>query len=172
MLSYCVYDKKTTANVPGSEKTKVAKNGHKYSSKYNLSSNYTPWLIQTLNNPLILRNNGPLTLPNLPNKSIQRSPPQSKKIPYVLPPAKLSLRKQHRPARRRKKKLPEADIIIANNQLKKAEAAAAADPPAAEPPTADPPTRNVLTTTQWLSVVSIFISVVGIYYKREEIKKV
>ena len=30
MLSYCVYDKKTTANMPGSEKTKVAKNGQKY----------------------------------------------------------------------------------------------------------------------------------------------
>ena len=30
MLSYCVYDKKTTANVRGSEKTKVAKNGQKY----------------------------------------------------------------------------------------------------------------------------------------------
>ena len=60
-----------------------------------------------------------------------------------------------------KKKLAEADIIIANNQLKNAEAVAAADPP----------TRNVLTTSQWLSVISIFISVVGIYYKREEIKK-
>ena len=76
-------------------------------------------------------------------------------------------------------KLAEAEMIIANNQLKKAEAAAAAarppaDPPAAEPPTADetPPTKNVLTTTQWLSVISIFISVVGLYYKREEIKKV
>ena len=30
MLSYCVYDKKKTANVRGSEKTKVAKNGQKY----------------------------------------------------------------------------------------------------------------------------------------------
>ena len=30
MLSYCIYDKKTTANVPGSEKRKVAKNGQKY----------------------------------------------------------------------------------------------------------------------------------------------
>ena len=66
-----------------------------------------------------------------------------------------------------KKKLAEADIIIANNQLKKAEAAAAADPPAS-----DPPTINVLTTTQWLSVISIFVSLVGLYYKREEIKKV
>ena len=68
------------------------------------------------------------------------------------------------------KKAAEADMIIAKNQMKKAEAAAAAaGPPAAEPPTADdPPT---LRTTQWLSVISIFISVVGIYYKREEIKK-
>jgi len=32
--------------------------------------------------------------------------------------------------------------------------------------------KNVLTTTQWLSVVSILILVVGIYYKREEIKNV
>ena len=31
-------------------------------------------------------------------------------------------------------------------------------------------TRNVLTTIQWLSVISIFVSILGIYYKREEIK--
>lgn len=36
----------------------------------------------------------------------------------------------------------------------------------------NPDTRNVLTTTQWLIVVSIFVSMVGIYYKREEIKRV
>ena len=30
MLSYCVHDKRPTANVPGSENTKVAKNGQKY----------------------------------------------------------------------------------------------------------------------------------------------
>jgi len=35
----------------------------------------------------------------------------------------------------------------------------------------DTPTKNILTTTQWLSVISIIISVVGIYYKREEVKK-
>ena len=69
-----------------------------------------------------------------------------------------------------KTKLAEADVIIAENQLKKSKAAAATDKPAAEPDT--PPAKNVLTTTQWLSVISIFISVVGIYYKREEIKKV
>ena len=31
-------------------------------------------------------------------------------------------------------------------------------------------TKNVLTTTQWFSVISIFVSLAGIYYKREEIK--
>jgi len=59
-------------------------------------------------------------------------------------------------------------VIIANQTLQKK-----ADPPAAaEPPVADPdtPTKNILTT-QWLSVISIIISVVGIYYKRKEIKK-
>ena len=68
----------------------------------------------------------------------------------------------------------EAEMIIAKNQLKKAEAAAAAGPPSADTPTTDdtPPAKNVLTTTQWLSVISIIISVVGIYYKRENIKKV
>jgi len=41
-------------------------------------------------------------------------------------------------------------------------------------PVADPreETRNVLTTTQWLSVISIFVSIIEIYYKREEIKRV
>ena len=69
----------------------------------------------------------------------------------------------------------EAEKIVANDQLKAREAEnyvandrlkASADPPASEP------AKNVLTTTQWLSVISIFISVMGLYYKREEIKKV
>ena len=46
-----------------------------------------------------------------------------------------------------------------------------ADPPSvAEPPSAEP-TKKLLTTTQWLSVASIVISLAGLYYKREEIKK-
>ena len=32
--------------------------------------------------------------------------------------------------------------------------------------------KNVLTTTQWLSIISIVVSLVGVYYKREEIKNV
>ena len=55
---------------------------------------------------------------------------------------------------------------------------AQAKPPAdtQEIPPADPvavtpsPTKNLLTTTQWLSIISIVVSVAGLYYKREEIK--
>ena len=49
-----------------------------------------------------------------------------------------------------------------------------ADTPSASQadPVADTPsaTKNVLTTTQWLSIISIVVSVAGLYYKREEIK--
>ena len=70
-----------------------------------------------------------------------------------------------------RKKLAEADAIIANSQLKKAEAAALKRAEAAaaiDPPTAE--TAAALTTTQWLGAIAIFLSVVGIYYRREEIK--
>ena len=60
-----------------------------------------------------------------------------------------------------KKALIEA---IAKNQLKQDNPPSAADPPEAES------TKNVLTATQWLSVISIVVSLAGIYYKREEIK--
>ena len=83
------------------------------------------------------------------------------------PRAKLSLKKTNEAREAQNKALIEAQAIIANNQLK----------PAPDPPTvaADPPpepTKNVLTTTQWLSVISIIVSLAGIYYKREEIKSV
>ena len=122
-----------------------------YSIKYTFVSKYTPWLIQKLNNPL-----------TQPNKSLQQPPSISPKNPKRVAAGKAIAERTKQAREAQKKKLAEADVIIANNQLKKAEAAAAAEPP----------TKNVLTTTQWLSVISIFISVVGIYYKREEIKKV
>ena len=56
-----------------------------------------------------------------------------------------------------KKALIEAQSIIAR-----------ADPPVPPPET----TKNVLTTTQWLTIISIVVSLVGVYYKREEIKNV
>ena len=66
-----------------------------------------------------------------------------------------------------RKAVIEAQSIIA--QAKQVDPPAqVADPPA--PPSET--TKNVLTTTQWLSVISIIVSLVGIYYKREEIKNV
>ena len=55
-----------------------------------------------------------------------------------------------------------------------ADTLAADPPPVADTPAAEPPpsesTKNILTTTLWLSVISILVSLAGIYYKREEIK--
>jgi len=80
-----------------------------------------------------------------------------------------------------KKKLAEADSIVANEQLRKAQEEArkakevveapTVEVPAAETPAVESKTEGALTTTQWLSVISIIISLVGIYYKREDIKK-
>ena len=69
----------------------------------------------------------------------------------------------------KEKALAEAQIIIPNNKLKQA-APPVADTPTAAPPVESESTKNVLTTTQWLSVISILVSLACIYYKREEIK--
>ncbi len=75
-----------------------------------------------------------------------------------------ALQKKNREAREAQKKaLDEANAIIANLEKKTPEAAEA-DPGATT--TADP--GAILTTTQWLSGISIFLSIVGIvgiYYK-------
>ena len=65
---------------------------------------------------------------------------------------------------KQKKDLIEAQSIIALGKH--------ADPP--DPPALEPPseTKNGLTITQLLSVISIIVSLVGVYYKREEIKNV
>ena len=86
-----------------------------------------------------------------------------------------------------KQKMAEADIIIANERLKKAQEEAKkvdVSPPSATPsatpdtatpsetPSATPKetVSQILTTTQWLMVIAIGVSMVGVYYKREEIK--
>jgi len=75
------------------------------------------------------------------------------------------------------KKIAEADAIKANERLRKAQEEArkaeeVVAPPvevSAAPPAAKAESQN-LTTTQWLSVASIIVSLAAIYYKREEIK--
>ena len=75
-------------------------------------------------------------------------------------------RRQAREAQ--KKKIAEADVIVANEQLKKAQEEAKKVDEA--PPETEMTVSQTLTTTQLLSVISIGISLVGLYYKREEIK--
>ena len=68
-----------------------------------------------------------------------------------------------------KKALIEAQSIIRNNQVK----VGPPSTPSSDPPPVAEPTKKVLTTTtQWLSVISIIVSLAGVYYKREEIKNV
>ena len=64
-----------------------------------------------------------------------------------------------------KKAASETAVIIASNKAKETPAPHVL-------PAVEDTSRNVHTTTQWLSVVSIFVSMVGLYYKREEIKRV
>ena len=76
-----------------------------------------------------------------------------------------------------KKAAAEAAVIIANNKAK-----AAALPsntvavPEPDPPIADESPKSTkvdncsLSTTQWIGVISIVVSLIGIYYKREELK--
>ena len=72
-----------------------------------------------------------------------------------------------------KKAAAEAAVIIANN---KAKATTAAPEPAPttedESPKSTGEKNSSLSTTQWLAVASLVISLVGIYYKREELKAV
>ena len=80
-----------------------------------------------------------------------------------------------------KKAAAEAAVIIANNKAK-----AAAPAPEPDPPTllvaedsnlvATPKSTKVdnssLSTTQWIGVFGIVVSLIGIYYKREELKAI
>ena len=102
-----------------------------------------------------------------------KTPTTSKKNPKRVAAGKAIAAKTKQAREAQKKALAEAQVIIANSQLKQSA------PPAVDPPVADAPvesesknTKNVLTTTtQWLSVISIVVSLAGIYYKREEIRR-
>ena len=68
-----------------------------------------------------------------------------------------------------KRALIMAESKIADYQLKYENPRPAKTPsPPEETPSES--TKNVLTTTQWLGVISIAVSLAGIYYQREKIK--
>ena len=94
-----------------------------------------------------------------------KTPATKQKNPNRVKAGKLVAERTRIAREQQKKALIEAQSIIAR-----------AEPPVSpsEPPDPpdDPPseTKNILTTTQWISVISIIVSLAGIYYKREEIK--
>ena len=101
------------------------------------------------------------------------------KNPKRVEAGKLIAEKRRQAREEQKKKIAEAEAIMAKEELRKVEekvrkAEAVVDPPVAveTPPVAveTPPAESNLTTTQWLSIASIIVSLVAIYYKREEIK--
>ena len=73
-----------------------------------------------------------------------------------------------------KKTLAKAAAIIANDEAKKKDRPEPAPEPAIpEPVNADQPQGSFywgFSTTQWLMVGGILVSLLGLYYKREEIK--
>ena len=69
-----------------------------------------------------------------------------------------------------KKALIKAQSIIAETKVDPPPVSDAQSPPPVKDTPSPESTKNVLTTTQWLSVISIVVSLAGIYYKREEIK--
>ena len=98
-----------------------------------------------------------------------KTPTTKQKVPKKVAAGK-ALQRKNREAREVQKKFLEAqqkeldEAKIKISELKNAQTLPT-DPPVES-------TKNVLTTTQWLSVISIIVSLVGVYYKREEIKSV
>ena len=98
-----------------------------------------------------------------------QKPATKQKNPNRVTAGKATAAKTKMAREAQKKALIEAQSTIANYQLKQD------NPPPSEAPSppAETPsesTKNVLTTTQWLSAISIVVSLAAIYYKREEIK--
>jgi len=91
------------------------------------------------------------------------------KNPKRVAAGKAAAEKTRQAREEQNKKIAEAEIVLAEERLRKAREAETVKTPAVENPAADP---QALTTTQWLSVISIIILLVGVYYKREEIKRV
>ena len=105
-----------------------------------------------------------------------QTPAKKQKNPKRVAAGKLVAERTRIAREEQKKALINAQSMIAKNQVKQAdppvtETPSVTDTPSVtETPSATESTKNILTTTQWLSVISIVVSLAGIYYKREEIK--
>ena len=110
--------------------------------------------------------------------------PKHEKNPKRVAAGKAVAEKTRLAREQQKKAAAEAAIIIANNKARASNTVAAPEP---DPPIADSgvnPTphqlvdipkntevdNSSLSTTQWIGVAGIVVSLIGIYYKREELK--
>ena len=97
--------------------------------------------------------------------------PQSAKNPKRVAAGKLVAERTRLAREQQKKAAAEAAIIIANNKTKAAAPVSEPDPPIAdETPKSTEEKNSILSTTQWIAVGSLIVSLIGIYYKREELK--
>ena len=95
------------------------------------------------------------------------------KNPKRVAAGKLVAERTRRAREQQKKAAAEAAIIIANNKAKATAPAPEPDPPTEdETPKSTEEKNSSLSTTQWLIVASLIVSLIGIYYKREELKAV
>ena len=100
-----------------------------------------------------------------------QKPATKQKNPNRVAAGKATAEKTKMAREAQKKALIKAESMIASYQLKPDNPPPAETPsPPAETPSVTESAKNALTTTQWLSVISIVVSLAGIYYKREEIK--
>ena len=100
-------------------------------------------------------------------------PTTSVKNPKRVAAGKAIAEKRRQAREAQKKKMAEADVIVANEQLRKAqEEAKKADesPPETTLPPDKETVSQTLTTTQLLSVIAIGVSMVGVYYNRQALK--
>ena len=93
---------------------------------------------------------------------------QHAKNPKRVAAGKLVAERTRMAREQQKKAAAEAAIIIANNKAK----ATTAAPEPATTTEDESPKNSSLSTTQWLAVGSLIVSLVGLYYKREELKTV
>ena len=97
--------------------------------------------------------------------------PQRAKNPKRVAAGKLVAERTRLAREQQKKAAAEAAIIIANNKAKSAAPAPEPDPPTEdETPKSNKVDKSSLSTTQWIGVAGIVVSLIGIYYKREELK--
>ena len=104
-------------------------------------------------------------------RQVKTTTPQSAKNLKRVVAGRLVAERTRLAREQQKKAAAEAAIIIANNKAK----ASASNTVAVPEPTDETPKSTVeknigLSTTQWLAVASIVVSLIGVYYKREELK--